>query len=77
MMHDIVRIVSPKFSSFHDLSNWIDHLVSQPVPDPDHSRLIVDDIVQVSAFQAHRQGKPQYGATVFVSAIPHQQNAGC
>lgn len=76
-MNDIVRIVSPQFSSFHDLSNWIDGLISQPVPDPAHERLIVDDIVQVSAFQGGRHGDPHYGATIFVSAVPHQQSAGC
>lgn len=77
MMSDVVRIVSPYFSSFHDLSHWIDDLVSQPVPSPNYESLIVEDIVQISAYQRHRQGRPGYGATIFVSAIPRGQNRGC
>lgn len=68
VMSEIIRIESPEFENYHELSTWIDALVADPVPHPEFDIYTVNEILQV--FAAHQENEDIYSATVFVLASP-------
>lgn len=65
-MGHTVRLASPLFESFHDLTTWINGLVNNPIPDPDFDGYVVDEVLQVRAV---RTNDTMYAATVFLSVL--------
>lgn len=67
-MSEIIRIESPEFQSYHELTRWIDTLEADPVPHSEFDVYIVTGVLQVVA--AHQKKEDLYSATVFVLASP-------
>lgn len=73
-MSEIIRIESPEFESYHEMTEWIDTLESDPVPHAEFDVYSVDSVLQV--FAAHREDEDVYNATVFVLASSHTEDEG-
>lgn len=65
-MSEIIRLESPEFQSYHELTDWIDTLEADPVPHPQFDVYTVTGVLQV--FAAHQEEEDVYSATVFVLA---------
>lgn len=66
-MDHVVRLASPLFESFHDLTAWVNGLVDNPISHPEYSGYLVKEVLQVRAVRTH---DTMYEATVFLSMRP-------